>query len=83
MPTGKFAKKPIRQLASAEMAAVVVMRSRWTSAVHCVYVASGELTQSTPSGQTHVPPVCMMIDALTEIMYAMAAHVVSPARNSV
>lgn len=33
--------------------------------------------------QTQVPPVAEMIDALTEIMYAIAAKVVRPARSSV
>jgi hypothetical protein len=32
---------------------------------------------------TQVPPVAEMIDALTEMMYAMAANVVNPARSSV
>jgi hypothetical protein len=34
-------------------------------------------------GQTHVPPVSEIIAALTEIMYAIAAKVVAPARSSV
>lgn len=41
------------------------------------YGSSGVLSQ------TQVPPVAEMIDALTDIMYAIAAKVVRPARSSV
>jgi hypothetical protein len=67
MPTGRLAKKPMRQLARAETAAVVVMRSRCTTARHWVYESSGATTQSTPSGQTQVPPESTRMAALTEI----------------
>jgi hypothetical protein len=64
-PTGRLANKPMRKLDSAEMAAVVVMRSRWTSSTQRRYVES--VAQPSPVGHTHVPPVSEIIEALTEI----------------
>jgi hypothetical protein len=55
----------MRKLESAEMAAVVVMRSRWTSSTQRRYVAS--VVQPSPVGHTHVPPVSERMEALTDI----------------
>lgn len=51
--------------ASAEMAAVVVIRSRLTSLTQRRYVSSVE--QPSPASQTQVPPESERIEALTEI----------------
>lgn len=67
IPTGRLAKKPMRQLASEAMAAVVVIRSRLTSETQAIYESGGLTTQSAPAGQTQVPPVSMMMEAFTEI----------------
>jgi len=55
----------MRKLDSAEIAAVVVMRSRWTSSKQRRYVAS--VAQPSPVGHTQVPPESERIEALTEI----------------
>ena len=47
------------------MAAVVVMRSRWTSSTQRRYVVS--VVQPSPVGHSHVPPESERIEALTEI----------------
>lgn len=67
IPTGKFAIRPIRNEARAEIAAVEVMRSRWTSATHAVYASSVWHKSVEVGGQTQVPPVSEIIEALTEI----------------
>jgi len=60
-----FASKPMRKVERAETAAVVVIRSRWTSATQLRYVVSE--VQPSPVGHTQVPPESEMIAALTEI----------------
>lgn len=55
----------MRKDESAAMAAVVVIKSRRTSATQDKYTSS--VTHPSPVGQTQVPPVSEMILALTEI----------------
>lgn len=57
----------MRKLESAEIAAVVVIRSLLTSSTHARYVASE--VQPSPVGHTQVPPVSERMDALTDILY--------------
>lgn len=56
----------MRKLDSAEIAAVVVMRSLWTSSTQARYVVSE--VQPSPVGHTQVPPVSESMDALTDIL---------------
>jgi hypothetical protein len=65
IPTGRFASNPMRKLESAEIAAVVVMRSLWTSSTQARYV--GSVVQPSPVGHSQVPPVSERIEALTDI----------------
>ena len=67
MPTGRFARRPIRNEARAEMAAVLVIKSVRTSAMQARYVVSVAQRSPFVLVQTHVPPESEMIDALTEI----------------
>lgn len=82
-PTGIFANTPINTLASAADAAVAVISSFCTSAVHALYASTSLCTLDVASAGSHGPPESAKIDALTEMMYAVAAHVVIPARSSV
>ena len=56
----------MRKLEIAEIAAVVVIRSLWTSSTQARYVVS-EL-QPSPVGHTQVPPESDIIEALTDIL---------------
>ena len=69
-PTGRFASNPMRKLESAEIAAVVVMRSLRTSSTQARYVVS-EL-QPSLVGHSQVPPVSERMDALTDILSTSA-----------
>ena len=73
MPTGRLASRPIKKEAREEMAAVVVMRSLQTSATHDMCSVSETQRSPAVSLQTQVPPESETIEALTEIMYAIAA----------
>jgi hypothetical protein len=65
MPIGRFAHKPMRELASAQTAAVLVIRSRRTSATQARYVASE--VQPSPVGHSQLPPESERMEALTDI----------------
>jgi len=64
-PTGKLAKSPIRKEDKADIAAVVVIKSRWTSATQERYTSS--LTHRSLVVQTHGPPLLDRMEALTAI----------------
>jgi hypothetical protein len=65
IPTGRFASNPMRKLASAEIAAVVVISSLRISFTQARYVVSE--TQPSPVGHSQVPPESERIEALTDI----------------
>ena len=65
MPMGKLATAPIKNEATAEIAAVEMIKSCRTSLTHCMYTAS--VTQASFVGQIHVPPESERMFALTEI----------------
>ena len=65
IPTGRFANNPMRTLASAEIAAVVVISSLRTSFTQARYVKSE--AQPSPVGHSQVPPESERIEALTDI----------------
>ena len=67
MPTGKFARSPMRNDDSAAIAAVLVIMSFWTSATQDMYVTSESQLSVLPAGQIHGPPESAMIDAFTDI----------------
>lgn len=79
-PTGRFANNPMRKLESAEIAAVVVIRSLLTSSTHARYVASE--VQPSPVGHTQVPPVSERMDALTDILYRVIRQLYNATRNA-
>ena len=64
-PTGKLAKRPIRNEASAEIAAVDVIKSLRTAVTQDKYTSS--LTHRSEEVHLQVPPVSEIIDALTVI----------------
>ncbi|CAK5265722.1 unnamed protein product [Mycena citricolor] len=67
MPTGRLAKKPIRNEASAATAAVEIMRSFRTSPRQTSYSGLEPFGQWSGVGQTQVAPESARIAAFTEI----------------
>jgi hypothetical protein len=67
MPTGRLARRPIRKDASAETAAVLVIKSVRTSATQARYAVSVAQLLLLVLGQTQVPPESEIMDAFTEI----------------
>jgi hypothetical protein len=70
--TYKLAKRPMQNVARAEMAAVAVTRSFLTSAAHrryCVSFSQGTCPATGGASHTQVPPVSETMLALTAMMY--------------
>lgn len=67
MPIGRLAKRPIKNEDNADIAAVETMRSFRTSLTQLRYSLSVVQVGSVVFVQTHVPPDCERMVALTEI----------------
>ena len=72
-PTGRFANIPIKKLARQDAAAVPVIKSRRISFLQRLYCTSVTHKSVDVGGQTHVPPESDMMEAFTEMMYAIDA----------
>jgi hypothetical protein len=70
----------MRKLDSAEIAAVVVIRSLSTSSTHARYVASE--VHPSPVGHTQVPPVSERMDALTDILCRVIRQIYNATRKA-
>ena len=64
-PTGRLASRPIKNDEREEMAAVAVMRSRFTSLTHARYVVSS--MQPSEVGHMQVSPESERLEAFTAI----------------
>lgn len=69
IPTGMLAKRPIKKLPRAEMAAVAVIISRRISLLQRAYAWSATQVGSIERSQVQVPPVSETMLALTAMMY--------------